>query len=120
MKKIKLGFISILSLIALLGASPEASSQTINAKLKITVLDDLGNLIEGAQVKIYASEDDYKASENAVATSTTDKKGRVKIKELQGKVYFVQVTKGDLKNDGRAVQTNTLTKGTNRVNIIIE
>lgn len=121
MKKFKLGFVAVLSLILVLGASSSASSQSLKSKLQITVLDGMGNIVEGADVKIFATEADYKSTENEVLVGTTDKKGRVKLKGLaEGKTYFLDVRKDDLKNDGRAVQTSALTKGTNRVNIIIE
>jgi uncharacterized GH25 family protein len=121
MKKIKLGFVSLLSVIIMLGATTTASSQALKSKLQITVIDGLGNLVEGADVKVFANEADYKSTKNVVLVGKTDKKGRVKLKGLaEGKVYFLDVRKGDLMNDGRAVQTSALTKGTNRVNVIIE
>ncbi len=122
MKKIKLGFVSILSLILLLGASTEASSQIFKPKLLITVIDGMGNLVEGANVKVFATEADYTSSENELFGGKTEKKGKVKFVGLleEGKVYFIDVRKDNLTNDGRAVQTSPLTKGTNRVNIIIE
>ncbi len=121
MKKIKLGFVTVLSIILMLGASSTASSQALKSKLQITAIDGMGNLVEGADVKVFATEADYKSSENEVFAGKTDKKGRVKFKGLaEGKAYFIDVRKGDLMNDGRAVQTSALTKGTNRVNIVIE
>jgi uncharacterized GH25 family protein len=105
----------------MLGATTTASSQALKSKLQITVIDGLGNLVEGADVKVFANEADYKSTKNVVLVGKTDKKGRVKLKGLaEGKVYFLDVRKGDLMNDGRAVQTSALTKGTNRVNVIIE
>jgi hypothetical protein len=121
MKKMKLGFVSLLSVIIMLGVTSSATSQSLKSKLQITVIDGLGNLVEGADVKIFAIEADYKSTKNEVSAGKTDKKGRVKFKGLaEGKVYFLDVRKGDLMNDGRAVQTSPLTKGTNRVNVVIE
>lgn len=121
MKKINIGFLAVLSLIIVLSSVSSASSQTLKSKLKITVIDGLGSIVEGANVQIFATEEDYKATKNSVFNGKTDEKGRMKFKGLaEGKIYFLDVRKGNLTNDGRAVQTSILTKGTNRVNIIIE
>lgn len=121
MKKSNIVLVSLMSFVLILSATTISSAQSLKSKIKITVIDGLGNIAEGADVKIFASEADYKSSQNSVFTGTTDKKGRVKFKGLaEGKVYFLDVRKDDLNNDGRAVQTSAMTKGTNRVNIIIE
>ena len=90
--------------------------------LKITVLDDVGSYIEGAEVTLYGTEDDYRNEENPVSeTLNTNEKGQVTFKKIEAKVYYVYVEKGDLNNDGGAAQTNALVKGKlNKVNIIIE
>ena len=90
--------------------------------LKITVLNDVGTLVEGAKVTLYNSDEDYRSEKNAVMeTMTTNEKGQVTFKKLEAKIYFVLVKKGDLNNDGGAAQTNKLEEGKlNKVNIIIE
>lgn len=90
--------------------------------LKITVLNSLGNPVEEAKVTLYSTEDDYRNEKNAVSeTLQTDAKGQVKFKNLEAKVYFVHVVKGEMNNDGGAAQTNKLEEGKqNRTNIIIE
>lgn len=90
--------------------------------LKITVLDDVGSYIEDAEVTLYGNEDDYRNEENPVSgTLKTNERGQVTFKKLEPKIYYVYVEKGDLNNDGGAVETNPLVKGNlNKVNIIIE
>ena len=90
--------------------------------LKITVLDELGNYVESAEVTIYGNEEDFKASENAVMEmQLTDKKGRVTFKGLEPKSYYVDVVKGKKTNYGAAQLTPQLEEGRfNKVNIIIE
>lgn len=120
MKKNKWMLIAALSVI-MVSISTPSSAQLFKTKLQITVIDGLGNAVNGADVKLYAGEADYKASKNEVTSGKTDEKGRVKFKPLETQAYFVDVRKGDLKNDGRAVKTSVLKKGkTTRVNIVIE
>ena len=96
-------------------------SQIINTSLRITVLDDLGNPVEGASVNIYIKESDYREEVNPVVEEKlTDAKGRVRFKKLQSIKYFVLVRKGDLNNFGGGVEVNLDAKKLNKVNIIIE
>jgi len=90
--------------------------------LRITVLNELGNVVEGADVTLFATDEDYRKEENPVMDSQqTDRKGRVTFKNLQPKTYFVLAEKGDLNNNAAGVQTDILQEGRlNKVNIIIE
>ena len=99
-----------------------AELQVLSTGMKITVLSRLGNQIENAKVTVYATQDDYDNEENSVAgPAFTDAKGRVTFKNLEDKVYFVQVIKGDENNYGDAEQTNKLKKGKmNKFNIVIQ
>jgi hypothetical protein len=85
------------------------------------VRNDLGNIVEGATVKLYEKEEDYSKETNAVAEGTTDAKGIVKFKDLKDIAYFVQVEKGDLNNFGGGEQTGKLEeKRINKVTIVIQ
>lgn len=99
-----------------------AQAQVLKTNLTITVLDDNGNIQEGATVILYKNETDYRESKNpAIEKQVTDKKGRVKFKDLDTMAYFVEVRKGDLNNDGLGAQTGKLVAGrTNKANIIIQ
>ena len=55
----------------------QAQIQIFNTKFKVTVLDELGNLVPDAEVTLYATLDDYKAEKNPVQkTMLTDSKGK--------------------------------------------
>lgn len=99
-----------------------SSFQVFKTSIKITVIDELGNIAEGASVQLFGTEEDYRNETNAVTdVAVTDKKGQVKFKELESKVYFVNVKKGDKNNIGAGVQTAKLEEGKlNKVNIVIE
>jgi uncharacterized GH25 family protein len=90
--------------------------------LKITVVNELGNIVQGASVVLYTSDEDYRLEENAVSdVRLTDKKGKVTFKKLESIVYFVNVEKDDKNNDGAGVQTDALKTGLqNKVTIVIE
>ncbi|MEM9857191.1 MAG: carboxypeptidase regulatory-like domain-containing protein [Bacteroidota bacterium] len=117
MKTRLLTSIFLISILAL-----SSGFQVFKTSIKITVIDELGNIVEGASVQLFGTEDDYRKEENAVTeVAVTDKKGQVKFKELESKVYFVNVTKGDKNNVGAGVQTAKLEEGKmNKVNIVIE
>ncbi|WP_017733484.1 carboxypeptidase-like regulatory domain-containing protein [Nafulsella turpanensis] len=99
-----------------------APIQFLSTSIRITVLDALGNPVPDAEVTLYHTEEEYRQEENAASeTVLTDRKGRVKIKDLEPKVYFVDVVKEEMTNAGAGVQTDTLREGRiNKVNIIIE
>ncbi|MFK7952069.1 MAG: carboxypeptidase regulatory-like domain-containing protein [Ekhidna sp.] len=98
-----------------------SSDQLLPTKLKVTVIDGLGNFVEGAQVLIYENEVDYLASENPVEIAKTDKKGHVTFKEVMNIAYFIEAKQGDKNNDGEGVVTGKLSEGkVNKVNTVIE
>ncbi len=121
MKKYSL-FLPVFSLLLLSFFSFSSPEQLLRTSLQLTVLNELGNPVENAEVNLYHNQEDYRNEENAaVEMQKTDKKGRVKFTGLESKVYFVDVKKGDMSNTGAAVQTDTLQeKRINKVNIIIE
>jgi hypothetical protein len=95
--------------------------QLVKTSLQVTVRNNLGNLEEGAEVKLYKTDEDYRNDTNMVAKGTTDEKGRAKFTELESTVYFLDVRKGDMNNFGAGIQTDTLAeKRMNKVTIIIE
>ncbi|MEO9965419.1 MAG: carboxypeptidase regulatory-like domain-containing protein [Reichenbachiella sp.] len=113
--------VSVLLSAALLMISSKGYSQLFSTKLKVTVIDGLGNFTEGAAVTLYTSIDDYRSNQNAVMAGETDEKGRVKFKDLEQIVYFIDVRKDDKNNNGQGVQTGPIEKGkVNKVNIVIE
>jgi hypothetical protein len=99
-----------------------APSQIMKTSLRITVLDELGNTVEGATILLYANEKDYHASQNPVKPAVqTNNKGIATVKGLEAKTYYLDVQKGDKNNVDAGVQTNTLEANRiNKINVIIE
>ncbi|HMQ01443.1 MAG TPA: carboxypeptidase regulatory-like domain-containing protein [Cyclobacteriaceae bacterium] len=98
------------------------AAQIVSTQLHITVRDSLGNIVEGASVRLFENEEDYKKESNqAGETLTTDKSGMVKIRNLKSIKYYVLVEKEDMSNIGGGVATEKLVeKKINKVTIIIE
>ncbi len=98
-----------------------ARTDALPTSLRVTVIDNLGNFVQGAQVIIYSSQEDYNGDENPVAGPlTTDKKGRVTFKNLTSQSYFVDARFGDKTNIGEGVKTAPLQEGRiNKVNTVI-
>ena len=114
--RIAIAFIVILSAFAF------TKSDVLSTSLRITVINELGNVEEGASVQLFPTEEDYRNETNAVSeVLKTDDKGRVKFNDLEPKVYFVNAVKGERNNIGAGVQTDVLIEGKmNKVNIVIE
>jgi hypothetical protein len=111
----------ILLLIVLITFQANSDALPLPTSLKVTVLDELGNPIEGATVKLYLTKDDYFNSANEVATGTTNKKGIVSFKKLDPIAYYLDARIGEKSNDGMGAQTSVLQEGRiNAVNMVIE
>lgn len=101
--------------------SGTVDAQLLPTKLRVTVIDGLGNFVEGATVAIYESEEDYRAGENVVATLKTDKKGRVTFKDVENIAYYIEAKFNEMNNNGEGVKTGELSEGrVNKVNTVIE
>ena len=108
--------LGILSLLVLL-----SGFQLIKTTLNITVRDELGNIVEGATVQLFETEDDYLKEKNIVAEGTSDKNGIVKFKDLKPIAYYVIVRKDDKDNSGGGERTAELdAKRINKVTIVIQ
>ena len=95
--------------------------QLIKTTLSVTVRDEVGNTVEGAKVRLFENEEDYKSEQHVAMEGSTDAKGVVKFKELKAIAYFVIVSKGDLDNSGGGERTTKLEeKKVNKVTIIIQ
>ncbi|NVK83925.1 MAG: carboxypeptidase regulatory-like domain-containing protein [Cytophagia bacterium] len=106
---------------AAFGLKQEAQAQIFNTKLKITVVDELGNVVPQAKVTLYATVSDYNAEKNPVfETTLTDKKGIVTFKKLDKSEYYVRVVKGDQTNAGGGEIISGLEpKKLNKANVVI-
>src|SRR4029077_12739153 len=99
MKKV----LGIAALITVFSVS-SAINPPFKTTLILTVRDELGNLVEGASVKLFEKQEDYQKEINAAAEATTDEKGIVRFKGLRPVAYFVLVRKGDKDNSGGGEQ----------------
>lgn len=118
----KYSLLSVFLLLLLAAFAFKAPDQLLRTTLRLTILDELGNPVEGAKVTLYHNQDDYREEKNpASEAQSTDKKGRVKFVGLEPKVYFVNAEKDDMSNAGGGTQTDTLQENRiNKSNIIIE
>lgn len=111
--------ITTLLLIGIFSFSP--AEQFLSTKVRVTVIDELGNPVEGATVAIYEEEENYRNNENEVAKGVTDEKGRVTFRDLKPVSYFLDARKDDMNNDGAGVKIAPLKEGKlNKVNTVIE
>lgn len=95
--------------------------QIIKTSLNVTVRDETGNTVGRASVKLFETEEDYKAETNVVSEGVTDDKGFLKLRELKPISYFVIVRNGDKDNSEGGERTAKLEeKRMNKVTIIIQ
>lgn len=95
--------------------------QFLPTSLKVSVLDELGNPVQDAEVTLFGNEDDYKAETNPLAQKITDKKGVATFKKLDPVRYFILAGFEEKNNIGSGVQTDSLVEGRiNKVNTIIQ
>ncbi len=112
-------FIAFVSLVSLSFVSQPL--QIFNTSLTITVRDEVGNTVSDAEVKLFKSEQDYVKEQNVVMEGTSDAKGLVKLKKLEGISYYVIVRKEDKDNSGGGEIIGKLEEGKfNKVTIVIQ
>lgn len=111
----------LLTLVTIMALANVSEAQILSTKLKITVVDELGNVVPDAKVTLYGSEADYNKEVNPVQPfKLTDSKGRVTFKKLTPKSYYVIIRKGDKDNSGGGEIINDLEKGkVNKANVVI-
>lgn len=114
--RVLIKFLAVASFILLL-----SSFQILKTSLNVTVLNELGNPVEGATVQLFVKEVDYKEEKNIALEGVTDKKGVIKFKEIKAMSYYVIVRKDDKDNSEGGEQTGKLESGRiNKVNVIIQ
>jgi len=122
MRKVYIFFLMALLPAAVMANSIDNAEQLFPTVLKVTVLDDIGNPVQGATVTLYNNETDYYNNENPAYDSIeTNANGEAKFKKIDAKRYLIDVQKGDMSNDGGGIETQHLEKGkVNRIRVIIE
>jgi len=113
---------SFFGVILVLAISSFAIKPILPTSLKITTLNELGNIEDSVQVTLYRSMEDYREEVNPIMESQyTDAKGRTTFKNLDAIAYYIYAVKGDKSNAGAGVLTDTLKEGKiNKLTIIIE
>lgn len=114
--------ISMLTVFAFgISAYTYADLNFLPTSLKVLVLDELGNPVEGAEVSLFKNQEDYRAGENLLVKKTTDKDGEVVFKKLEVTSYFIHADYDGKTNVGGGVQTEKLVEGRiNKVNTIVQ
>lgn len=99
----------------------KAEAQVFSTKLKITIVDALGNVVQDAKVRIFKNQADYTKEANDLQPfKLTNAKGQVTFKKLEAASYYILVRKGDLDNTNGGSIVDTLKAGkVNKVNIVI-
>ncbi len=115
MKKKLLILAALFGLVAII-----AQAQLFETHLNLTVLDDAGNPVEGAEVSLYKTVDDYNNNKPAVDPLKTNKKGVVKFGPLEAVEYYIFAKKGNMSNDFHGEKIESLSKGkVNKATVII-
>ena len=104
---------------------PDADSrplQVFTTALRVTVRDNLGNVVDSAQVQIFKTKEDYEQETNPVGgVQYTDEKGRIRYTGIEPRAYYINVEKEDMNNYGGGTMTEELTeKRSNKLTVIIE
>jgi hypothetical protein len=120
MQYIKLILVSF-AITLLAAASNPLQAQILTTKLQVTVRDDAGNLVDGASIRLFLTEEDYTKEQNQVGkTLKTDAKGRASFDSLEPKVYYIIVEKGDMDNSDGGIKTEDMKANRlNKITIII-
>ena len=76
---------------------PDADSrplQVFTTALRVTVRDNLGNVVDSAQVQIFRTKEAYEQEINPVGgVQYTDKKGRIRYTGIEPRAYYINVGK---------------------------
>ena len=117
MKKQIIAFFAVLGIILI---SNEIYSQLIKTQLRLSVKNNLGKEEEGVRVRLYATEEDYKAEKNMVQEHYTNRKGIVVFKDLQPIKYYINAVKDNKTNYGNGEVSEPLKeKQINQMLVII-
>ncbi len=116
MKTLRTLFILLLFTVA----GQAAQAQILKTKLEVTVLDEIGNVVEGAKVMAFDNRVDYENLEKPGFEGVTDHKGKITFKGVIPTEYYLYIEKGDMTNYGGGEKTAKLDDGkTNRIRVVI-
>ena len=92
----------------------------LKTSMNVTVRDETGNLVVGANIKLYANREDWEKEIGHFAEGVTDEKGIFKFKDISHASIFLLVRKGDKDNTGGGEQTKLESGKINKVTVIIQ
>jgi len=92
----------------------------LKTSMNVTVRDETGNLVVGANIKLYANREDWEKEVGHFAEGVTDEKGIFKFKEVNHVNIFLLVRKDDKDNTGGGEQTKLEPGKINKVTVIIQ
>lgn len=96
------------------------SYQVIRTQLRVTILDDLGNVRPGAKVSLYKTTKDFNDNKRAYGPIEADEKGRAIFFSVENGPFYLEAVDGDYSNDFGGQLTDTLQEGKiNKLNVII-
>ena len=79
-------------------AKTEYIEVDVKPKLEILVTNSENIPIIDAIVTLYKSEEDFSSEQNAIESSKTNTDGKILFQELDERVYFFYINKGELNN----------------------
>lgn len=121
-----LGLIVLLLCLVISSCSTE-DDPIPGTSMELTIVNDLGNPVEGATVNLYNSEEAFVLDNqnDAVTTGASGKDGKVLLKDLESKTYYFSVTHGTttvLTNwEGAVTTENAIEENkVNTLNVVIK
>jgi len=122
MKKINILLFVVMAIITFSACKKDEEVKPAPTSLQITVRDEIGNIISGSVVKLYASQTDWENETNQVgSTQVSDASGVVTFSDLSAIKYYWLAEK-DCKNNvnGGATTTTPLASNvTTTVNAVL-
>jgi hypothetical protein len=122
MKNLNLFGMALVLIVSILSCKKDNPAPTPQpTSLEITVVDNVGNIISGAVVKIYKSYDDWNSQLNVISSQTTDIFGKVSFTYLNPTKYFWLASKDCLNNinESNTTTTNLTSNVINKVNCML-
>jgi len=92
------GLLTIVFIFVFLMGCKKYIEVDVDPQLEITVTDESANIVVGATVKLFTTEEDFLVNENSISTKTTDTAGQVLFEDLDEAIYYFYAEKGDLNN----------------------
>lgn len=92
----------------------------LKTSLTVTVIDELGNAVAGADIKIYSNRENWEKEVNPILQGTTDDKGIAKFKDISQINIYLLVRKDDKDNTGGGEMTKLESGKFNKIRVVIQ